>query len=79
MKIEKLPFGSYRIRKTYKGKTYTVIFNHKPTQKEAVQAMAAELDKVQRKHESMAGLLQVAPLGNLRAQAGRYHREHCIH
>ncbi len=46
MKIEKLPSGSYRIRKMYKGQTYTVIFDYKPTQKEAMQAMAAELDKV---------------------------------
>ncbi len=53
MKIEKLPSGSYRIRKNYKGKTYTVIFNQKPTQKEAMQAMAAELDKVQGKFERM--------------------------
>ncbi len=47
MKIEKLPSGSYRIRKTYKGQTYTVVFDRKPTQKEAMQAMARELDKVQ--------------------------------
>lgn len=53
MKIEKLPSGSYRIRKMYKGQTYTVMFDQKPTQKEAMQAMAAELDKVQTKHESM--------------------------
>ena len=46
MKIEKLPSGSYRIRKMYKGQTYTVIFEYKPTQKEAMQAMAAELGKV---------------------------------
>lgn len=46
MKIEKLPSGSYRIRKTYKGQVYTVVFDCKPTQKEAVQAMAKELDKV---------------------------------
>ena len=46
MKIEKLPSGSYRIRKMYKGETHTVIFDYKPTQKEAMQAMAAELDKV---------------------------------
>ena len=51
MKIEKLPSGSYRIRKMYKGKMYTVIFDHKPTQKEAMQAMAAELDKVQHKKD----------------------------
>lgn len=49
MKIEKLPSGSYRIRKMYKGKTYTVMFEGKPTQKEAMMAMAKELEKV--KHE----------------------------
>lgn len=49
MKIEKLPSGSYRIRKMYKGKTYTVVFDYKPTQKEAMQAMAAELNKAQSK------------------------------
>lgn len=53
MKIEKLPSGSYRIRKMYKGKTYTITFGDKPTQKEAIQAMALELDKVQIKYKSM--------------------------
>lgn len=53
MKIEKLPSGSYRIRKMYKGKTYTVIFEKKPTQKEAVKAMAIELDKIESKHMSI--------------------------
>lgn len=53
MKIEKLPSGSYRIRKTYKGQVYTVIFDCKPTQKEAMVAMAKELEKVQQKHETM--------------------------
>lgn len=53
MKIEKLPSGSYRIRKTYKGQTYTVVFENKPTQKEAMQAMARELDNVQQKQEVM--------------------------
>lgn len=47
MRIEKLPSGSYRIRKTYKGKTYTVVTDYKPTQKEAMQLMTAELDKIQ--------------------------------
>ena len=46
MKIEKLPSGSYRIRKMYKGKTYSVVTDYKPTQKEALQLLAAELDKV---------------------------------
>ncbi len=47
MKIERLPSGSYRIRKMYKGETYTVITDYRPTQKEALQLMAEELDKVQ--------------------------------
>lgn len=46
MKIEKLPSGSYRMRKMYKGKTYTVVTEYKPTQKEAIQLMSEELDKV---------------------------------
>jgi len=53
MKIEKRASGSYRIRKMYKGQMYTVSFDHKPTQKEAMLAMADELQKVQTKHESM--------------------------
>ena len=53
MKIEKLPSGSYRIRKMYKGKNYTVVFDYKPTQKEAMLAMAKELEKVQEKNRSM--------------------------
>lgn len=53
MKIEKLPSGSYRMRKMYKGKMYTVVTDYKPTQKEAIQLMADELDKVQEKHRAM--------------------------
>lgn len=49
MKIKKLPSGSYRIRKMYKGTTYTVVTEYKPTQKEAVQLMAEELNAVQEK------------------------------
>lgn len=46
MKIEKLPSGSYRIRKMYKGQTYQIVTDYKPTQKEAIKLMADELDKV---------------------------------
>lgn len=53
MKIEKLPSGSYRIRKMYQGKTYSVITDYKPTQKEAIQLMADKLDQVQEKYERM--------------------------
>lgn len=45
MKIEKLPSGSYRIRKMYKGKTYSITVDYKPTQKEAIQLIAAKLEK----------------------------------
>lgn len=53
MKIEKRASGSYRVRKMYKGQMYTVTFDHKPTQKEAMLAMADELQKIQTKHESL--------------------------
>lgn len=53
MKIEKLPSGSYRIRKMYKGKTFSLVFDYKPTQKEAIRALADEMEKVQEKHRSM--------------------------
>ena len=47
MKIEKMKSGSYRIRKTYNKKTYSVVVDYKPTQKEAMKLMAAEFDKTQ--------------------------------
>lgn len=47
IKLEKLKSGSYRARKTYKGVTYRVTFDYKPTQKEVMQALAAEMDKTQ--------------------------------
>lgn len=53
MKIEKLPSGSYRVRKMYKGQTYTVIFDGKPTQKEAAIAIAKELEKIKSKKVNM--------------------------
>lgn len=53
MKIEKLPSGSYRVRKMYKGKMYTVIFDGKPTQKEAMLKMAEKLERAQESHKSM--------------------------
>ena len=53
MKIEKLPSGSYRVRKMYKGETCSLVFDHKPTQKEALQAIAAELDKVKTKYDRL--------------------------
>lgn len=46
MKIEKLPSGSYRVRKMYKGTVYTIVTDYKPTQKEVLQLLSAELDKI---------------------------------
>lgn len=52
MKIEKLPSGFYRIRKMYRGKMQTVIFGTTPTQKEALKAMSAELEKAHERRSS---------------------------
>lgn len=43
MKIERLPSGSYRVRKMYKGRTYTLIFDHKPSQKELIDSLADKM------------------------------------
>lgn len=56
MKIEKLPSGSYRVRKMYQGVTYTVTFEHKPTQKEIVQALADEMESADLKKTQMTFL-----------------------
>lgn len=46
MKIEKANKNSYRIRKSYKGKVYSITVPYKPTQKEAIELMAERLNKV---------------------------------
>lgn len=46
MKYEKLPSGSYRIRKTYNKKVYTVIFDHKPTDLEVMKELSKKVDRV---------------------------------
>lgn len=46
MKIEKANKNSYRIRKTYKGKVYSITVPYKPTQKEAIELMAEKMNKV---------------------------------
>ena len=43
MKYEKLPSGSYRVRKMVKSKTYTLIFDHKPEQREVMLRMSEML------------------------------------
>lgn len=43
MKPEKLPSGSYRVKKMYKGKTYSVTFDHKPTAKEITIALGEKI------------------------------------
>lgn len=40
MQIEKLPSGSYRVRQQYNKKLFSVVVDHKPSQKEAVELLA---------------------------------------
>lgn len=58
MKIEKLPSGSYRIRKMVNGRSISLVFDHKPTQIEIVQRMADAMDD--------------APSGSFLEYANRY-------
>ena len=44
MKIEKVK-NTYRVRKVYKGKRYTVYFDHKPTELEALNAITEKLNE----------------------------------
>ena len=44
MKIEKRGSGSYRVRKTYNKKTYTMTFAEKPTQKDIMAKLAALME-----------------------------------
>lgn len=46
MKIEKLPSGSYRVRKTQDGRTYSLTFDHNPTQKEIRLALEERVKTV---------------------------------
>ena len=43
MKVERLPSGSFRVRKTYKGKTYTLTFPYKPSAKEITIALGEKI------------------------------------
>ena len=45
MKLERLPSGSYRAKKVYKGKTYRITFDHKPTEKELTLAFAEKMSE----------------------------------
>lgn len=53
MKLERLPSGSYRVRKTYKGKTYTLTFPYKPTTKEVMERMTELLREERPNQESL--------------------------
>lgn len=43
MNLEKLPSGSYRAQKVYKGVRYRITFDHKPTEKELTIAFAEKM------------------------------------
>ena len=40
MGIDRLPSGSYRVRKMFKGKNYTLVFDHKPSDREITIRLA---------------------------------------
>ena len=44
MKIERLPSGSYRVRKQINGKRITFIFDHKPSNREVIQRMNESME-----------------------------------
>lgn len=43
MRLEKLPSGSYRVRKMVNGVKYTILFDHKPSEREITLAIAERL------------------------------------
>lgn len=45
MTIDKLPSGAYRIRHMYKGKSYSLTLDHKPTSKEAMILISDKMNK----------------------------------
>lgn len=48
MKIEQIKPNTYRVRKQYNGKRYTVYFDHKPTQKEVLRSISEQFDATQK-------------------------------
>ena len=44
-KLEELPSGNYRVRKMHKGKTYTLHFEYKPTDKEVIKRLSEKFDE----------------------------------
>lgn len=42
--IEKLPSGNYRVKKMLNGKSHSVTFDHKPTEKEVAKAISAIME-----------------------------------
>ena len=42
-KIEKLPSGSYRVRKMYKGKKVSMTFDKKPTESDIMVAFSEKI------------------------------------
>ena len=45
MKVEKRPWGSYRVRKTYKGKTYSLSFDEKPTERDVMLRLTSMIEE----------------------------------
>jgi integrase len=46
MKVEKLPSGSYRVRKQINKKTISIVFDHKPSQAEIIKSLSEMTDRI---------------------------------
>lgn len=53
MKIEKRPSGSYRVRLTENGHTYSVTVPHKPTEREAYRLIREKIDNPTGKYDTL--------------------------
>lgn len=51
--LDELPSGSLRLRKMYKGETYTLTFEYRPTSKEIMKALSEEMENTQIKKVQM--------------------------
>lgn len=54
MSIDKLPSGSYRLRKMVKGQTFTFTFDHKPTKREIELAIAEAMTKAPKQKKTFS-------------------------
>lgn len=60
MRLEKLPSGSYRIRKMCKGKAVSLVFDHEPNEEEILSALSDKMAKAEESAKSELTFAQAA-------------------